>query len=182
MMSPFSFRLQAADGLSPAHLEVEGRSVPDDAEGERATAAEQIVTIGEHAKVVHEQGGAELLRRGDWVMIKVHANERDDAGRLAPILGWGRMAGGNLEEVGHALLTGLQQFAERIGRTVNVEHVAALERAFSEEKKHRGRKRIGPALLIGAAAAGTVAWVAHHTNTKSDQAQPTTNQADQAKQ
>ena len=180
MTSPFSFRLQAADGLSPAHLEVEGRSVPDDAERERATAAEQIVTIGEHGKVVHEQGGAELLRRGDWVMIKVHANERDDAGRLAPILGWGQVAGGDLEEVGHALLTGLQQFAERTGCTANVEHVAALERAFREEKKHRARKRIGSAVAIGTAIA--VAWFAHHTDTKSDQAQPITNQADQVEQ
>lgn len=180
MMPTFSFRLQAADGLSPAHLEMEGRSVPDDAAGERATAAEQIVTIGEHGKVVHEQGAAELLRDGDWVMIKVHANERDDAGRLAPILGWGRVAGGDLEEVGHALLTGLQQFAERTGRTVNVEHVAALERAFSEEKKHRGRRWIGPAVAIGTAVA--VALVAQHADTKSDQAQPTTNQADQAEQ
>jgi DNA-binding transcriptional ArsR family regulator len=180
MMPTFSFRLQAADGLSPAHVEVKGRSVPDDSEDERATAAEQIVTIGEHGKVVYEQGGAELLRRGDWVMIKVHANERDDAGRLAPILGWGRVAGGDPEEVGHALLAGLQQFAERVGRTVNVEHIAALERAFSEEKKHRGRKRIGLAVVIGTAVA--VAWGAHHTDTKSDHARPTTNQADQVEQ
>lgn len=181
MMPTFSFRLQAANGLSPAHLEVEGRSVPDDAERERATAAERIATIAEHGKVVHEQGGAELLRHGDWVMIKVHANERDDADRLAPILGWGPVAGGDLEEVGHALLTELQRFAERTGCTVNVEHVAALERAFREEKKHRARKRIGSAVAIGTAIAAA-AWFAHHTDTKSDQTQPITNQADQVEQ
>lgn len=142
MKAQLSFRAQASDGISPAHLQVRDQMVAEQADAERIAAANEISVISQRGRVLLEQNGAKLTRHGDLLMLKVHSNEPDDRGRLAPILCWGRVTGFDLEDFCNAALVGCDQFAKRIGRTINPHHVALLEEAMRAEKKKRPKKRL----------------------------------------
>jgi len=142
MKTQFSFRAQAADGISPAHLQVRDQIVADQEDAERIAAASEISAISQRGRVLWEQNGAKLTRYGDQIMLKVHSNEPDDRGRLAPILCWGRVTGFDLEDFGNAALAGCDEFAKRIGRTINSDHVALLKQAIRAEKKKHSKRRM----------------------------------------
>lgn len=168
MTRELSYRLQAADGVSPAHLNVAGALVPNEADSERTKAARQIADISQGGRTLFEQGGAKLMRKGDWIMVKVHANERDDRGRLSPIVCWGRVAGADMEDFGKTALSGLDEFADSIDRTINDDHRDAISRAFRAEKRRALGKPLAAILLL-AASAVVVHQVASRVTTKADQ-------------
>lgn len=173
MTPKLSFRLQAADSSSPAYLSIRGELVPGDAEAERVAAAQQIADISQRGRVLFERDGAKLTRRGEWIMIKVHAMELDDRDRLSPIICWGRVKGTDLDSFGDEALSGLDQFASSIGRTINPAHRDAITRALHAEKPCAISKPAAAMLLLAAAAV-----VAHHVTSKdptsADHRAPTT--------
>lgn len=156
MIAHLSFRAQALDNMSPAHLQIGDRLVPEQAAGERRRAAEEITAISERGRVVWERGGAKLTRHGSAIMLKVHGNERDERGRFAPILCWGT-DGGDQGEFRTAAFDGLQMFAGRIGRTINPDHLALLQHAFDDGKKKRSNKWLIPVLAV-IAAVGAIGY------------------------
>lgn len=173
MTPQLSFRLQAADSSSPAHLSIGGELVPGEAEAERAAAAQQIADISQRGRVIFERDGAKLMRKGDWIMIKIHATERDDRDRLSPIVCWGRVAGTDLDSFGNEALSGVDHFARSIGRTINPAHLDAITRALHAEKRCAIGKPVAAMLLLAAAAAA-VHHVTSKDTTSADHPAPTT--------
>ncbi len=161
MTPQLSFRLQAADSLSPAHLNVDGVPVHGEDAAERTAAAQQIADISQGGRVLFDRDGAKLTRRGDWIMIKVHANERDDRDRLSPIICWGRLSGTDLDSFGAEALSGLDVFARSVGRTIKVAHRDAISHALHAERRRAISKPIAGLLLLAASAIAV-----HHVTSK----------------
>lgn len=152
MKSPLNFRAQSADGISPAHLELHGQSIAEAAEEDRKSAADEISVISQRGRVLWDQDGAKIIRYGQQIIVKLHANEPDESGRLMPIVCWGRMTGTDLEAFGRIALSGLDAFAKRMNRTIKADHVMLLQQAFRIQKQKQANRKKLFTLTVAATA------------------------------
>ena len=94
----------------------------------------------------------QLTADGQHFIIEVPSDQRDAAGRTAPIICHGAYGPDAVDELGATVSDGLAGFAAHIGRTLTSGQLEQARDAFAALKKKSPTKRLVWQVAIGAVA------------------------------
>lgn len=123
---------------------------------ERAQAVASVSAISSAGSVLFSRDGVKLFARGNFAVLQVIAEERDQQGRLAPVVCSLEHTpnAGSVEELWQAM----ERFAESIGRSFSAcRRQAALEALNLFAKKPVARGCLG--LFLPVVAIGGIAFL-----------------------
>jgi len=145
----FILSAQALDNVSSDPVSFYGEQLgPDDA-ARRQQAQSSISDVTANGKVVHEQDGVQLKTYRKHFVLEVWSAERDEAGRIAPIVCYGDYGATPEQELGSKAATAVEDFATRIGRSLEAGHFELARSSFDVlKKKSQSQKRIRVALTM----------------------------------
>jgi hypothetical protein len=137
-MEKFTFWAQALDNSSPDHMDKRGEELSPDDSYHRNEVVALVSAVVKRGTRVFESNGVQLTVDKHHFVLEVPSAERDQAGRIAPIVCYGNYDP-VMQSVGNAfgasVAVGLHDFATRIGRSLQPEHVELVDIAFVELKK-----------------------------------------------
>lgn len=144
---------QPLDNRAPDHVEKKGRLLdPRTDAAHREAAVSSVAGVIKHGAVAYSREHIKLTEDRGRFVIELPSAQRDERGRIAPIVGLGELPPTIDDGFGSTVAIELEEFARRIGRTVEPEHMSDVRAAFAEQKKKRSaakKKRLaGGALLF----------------------------------
>ena len=141
-----SFRAQSLDNQSPDPVEVNKHLLGKEDVGERQKLAQKISKVSLDGDQVFSEGSHTASLHGDEFLLQTPSDQRDDAGRIAPILCYGCVPDEPSDSWPGDVVKALVDFAERIGRTVSDKSRKTAHRGvdviLNEKKKRWMRRRI----------------------------------------
>lgn len=149
MMQAKAFQAQSLDNSSPDHLRLAGA-----AEELRGSARAQVYStmagISSQGKLLFAQDGVRLLFKGNSAVLQVVPEERDKAGRLAPVMCWIEQDGvdASKPQPADAVWSSIADFSAAIGRSFSASTRSAVGEAlelFEKKKSTSGRLMVSKA-------------------------------------
>ncbi len=114
-----SFRAQRLDNQDPDHMELDQRPLAEEDVAERQGLARQISGVSlDGSQVFSEESHAAFLL-DDKFLLKTPPDQLDDAGRISPIVCYGRVPEPPPASWSGDVVKAVVGFAERIGRTIS---------------------------------------------------------------
>ena len=147
-------RAQALDNASPDLFEFVGYNNPTD-EPTQEQAARMIFAVIKGAKHVFDDNGMRLTVDDTHFVARVLCEERDIAGRGAPIVCYGECDLLCTDTLSDNVVTALVGFAERIERTIQPNHLELVRKYFDHLKKKAIQPQRSRNLAMWIAAAAT---------------------------
>ena len=150
-----SFRAQSLDNQAPDPMELNQRPLAEEDVAERQELARQISEVSLCGSEVFSEESHAAFLLGDKFLLDTPSDQLDDAGRIAPIICYGRVPKLLSESWSSDVVKAVVGFAERIGRTISPksQEVAGLGvDAILEEVKKQNRIRVMGTMLWGAGA------------------------------
>ncbi len=134
-----SFRAQRLDNQDPDHMEIDQYSLAEDDVTERQELARKISEVSLHGFEVFPKGSHAAFLLNDKFLLKAPSDQLDEAGRIAPIICYGRVPDDPPESWSGDVVEALNAFAEGIGRTVSKKNAKVARRALEAvlNKKRR---------------------------------------------
>lgn len=161
MMRAKVFQAQALDNSSSDHLRLAEHGAELRSPIREKTYS-GIASISAHGTVLFAQDGVKLIVKGSAAVLQVVAEERDHAGRLAPVVCWVEQdteQGSGTSGV-DAVWASLEQFSVAIGRSFSEpKRLAAREALELLAKKQPSQSLI--ALAIALVQREWAEWVKH---------------------
>ncbi len=156
-----SFLAQRLDNQDPDHMELNGCRLAEEDVDKRQKLDRQISEVSWDGSQVFSEGYHAAFLLDDKFLLKTPSDQRDEAGRIAPILCYGRVPPEPSESWPGDVVEALIAFAGRIGRTVSEKSAEVARRAVEavvKKKRRNGIRR--KALWITAFAVGlSVVWI-----------------------
>lgn len=150
MMHAKVFQAQALDNSSSDHLRL-AESGAELRSPIREQTYSTLIRISAQGSVLYAQDGVKLFVKGNAAVLQVVAEERDRAGRLAPVVCWiEHNTGQGPGAIGvDAVWASLEQFATAIGRSFSEpKRLAAREALEQFEKKQPSQSFIALAITL----------------------------------
>jgi len=141
----------ALDNTSPDHFEVRGRVLDAADTSQRQEAVSFVSSVVRREKWTFKERGMRLTADGSHFLLEVPSEQRDSAGRTAPIVCCGDYEATICEALGASTAVALNDFAKRIGRTLSPAHLDLVPVFFDNLKKKSSTKKLLRALLMGIA-------------------------------
>lgn len=163
MTEKFIFWAQALDNSSPDHIEVHGQGLSPDDGARRQKAVSLVSSVVKAGTRVFDSGAVQLTADRNHFVIEVPSAQRDRAGRTAPIVCYGDYDSMVGEALGDSVAVALAEFAERIGRRLQAEHLELARGSFAALKKKSSTRRLARVIGIAAVALAVLAlsyWLA----------------------
>ncbi len=116
------FWAQALDNTSPDHIELNGKELLHDDTANRQRAVSLMSSIVKAGSEVFDRDNVRITVDSRRFVVAVPSNERDCAGRIAPIVCCGEYNSPVEDGFIDKVKDGLGGFAKNIGRTVSQKH------------------------------------------------------------
>jgi hypothetical protein len=148
----FTFWAQPLDNSSPDHIAVRGEALSADDSKGRQHAVSLVSNVMKRGTSIFKMDGVQLTADEHHFVLEVPSDQRDKSGRIAPIVCYGNYdstVGGALEKLVPA---GLDDFAKRIGRSLQGGQLELARRSFEDLKKKASTRRLVRVIGYGAAA------------------------------
>jgi hypothetical protein len=146
---------QALDNTSPDHFDVDGRDLNANETVARQAAVSMVSNVIKNGRRIFERDGVLLTADVSHFVVEVPSVQRDHTGRTAPIVCYGIYSSKTSDSNGAFAADALYNFATRIGRTLQPEHINLVRMSLNDLKKKSMTKRlartpwiVGLALLI----------------------------------
>ncbi|MDC7701633.1 hypothetical protein [Vogesella indigofera] len=140
---------QALDNASPDHFEVHGKVLPPDDTERRQEAVSLVSRVIKGGERLFEKSGVLLTADDNCFVVEVSSVQRDSAGRTAPIVCYGNFDATVVDALGTSVTVALNDFAKRIGRTLQPEHFELVRASFETLKKKSSTTKLLRTVLIG---------------------------------
>ena len=150
-MKQFIFWAQALDNTSPDHVEMRGQVLSPDDAVEREKAASTVADIIRRGSAVYQEGHFKLTVCKNRFVLEVPSVQRDNAGRVAPLVCCGEYRSRDLDILEHAVASALDRFAQGIEREIDSSQRNSIGPAFAVLKKKSVSGRRGCLMALGAA-------------------------------
>lgn len=127
---------QALDNLSPDHFQMRGLELEIDNSNDRQEAVSLASKVTKFGVCIFDNGGVKLTIYRQHFVVKVLSIERDCAGRLAPIICYGGYStDSDINTISDSVAAAIGEFALKIGRNIQSEHVELIRDSFKKLKK-----------------------------------------------
>ena len=150
-----SFRAQRLDNKNPDHMELDQRPLAEGDVTERQKLARQISEVSLRGSQVFSEEHHAAFLLDDKFLLDTPSDQSDDAGRIAPIICYGRVPEPPPESWSDEVVKAVVGFAERIGRTVSPKSQEIAGRgvdAILAGAQKQNRMRVMGKMLWGAGA------------------------------
>ena len=141
-LSLLSFRAQRLDNQDPDHMEIDQYSLSEEDVAKRQKLARKISEVSLNGSQAFSDGYHTAFLLKDEFLLKTPSDQLDDAGRIAPIITYGRVPDDPSESWPRDVVKALTAFAGRIGRTVCKENETVAQRAMEAVIKKNRRDSI----------------------------------------
>ena len=166
MQNPkLSFLAQRLDNQDPDHMEQDQRPLVEEDAGERKELDRQISKVSlDGSKVFSEGYHAAFLLKNEF-LLKTPSEQKDEAGRIAPIICYGRVPSEPPESWPNSVVQALTAFAGRINRTISGKSAEVARNAVEAIVKKKRRNNLRRKALwagtfaIGLAVIGVIWWI-----------------------
>ena len=155
MTDKFILWAQALDNTSPDHIHVHGKNLEPDDTVQRQEAVSKVSSVIKNGVRLVEERSVLLTADASHFVVEVPSAQRDHAGRTAPIICYGDYDTTSGDAFGKSVAEALDDFAKRIGRTLQREHFELARGSFETLKKKSSTKKLvrmagaaGLALLV----------------------------------
>ncbi|WP_125470269.1 hypothetical protein [Achromobacter aegrifaciens] len=135
MTGTFILWAQALDNASPDHFEMRGCVLAPDDTAQRQEAVSLISSVVKKGSRVCEESSVILTADNLHFILEIPSAERDNAGRPAPIVCYGDYDSTG-DAIGTSTAAALENFARRIGRTLQPEHLELVQKFLKALKKN----------------------------------------------
>ena len=150
-----SFRAQSLDNQAPDPMELNQRPLSEVDVAERQELARQISEISLRGSEVFSEDSHAAFLLDDKFLLDTPSDQLDDAGRIAPIVCYGRVPEPPPASWSGHVVKAVVGFAERIGRTISPKSQEIAGRgvdAILAEVQKQDRMRVMGTVLWGAVA------------------------------
>jgi hypothetical protein len=160
MRHKFTLWAQALDNTAPDHFDVRGRDLDANETVLRQTAVSNVSNVIKNGRRIYDQDGVLLTVDTSNFVVEVPSVQRDRTGRTAPIVCHGVYDAGAADSDSASAVAALNDFATRIGRTLQPEHLTLVRLSFEVLKKKSPTTRSARAAPIGVVALVllTIVW------------------------
>lgn len=161
-MAKFVLWAQALDNSSPDHFEVGGEELSPDDAIRREEAVASVYGVIKSGMRVYDLNDVILTAHVRDFVLEVPSAQRDHAGRSAPIVCQGQYDVERGDALGDSATLALDDFARRIGRTLQPEHIDGARAAFAALKQKLSTTNVGRTLGVGGVVLvilGLVYWL-----------------------
>ena len=149
-----AFRAQKLDNQNPDHMELDQRPLAEEDVTERQKLARQISEVSLRGSQVFSEGHHVAFLLDDKFLLDTPSDQLDDAGRIAPIICYGRVPEPPLASWSDEVVKAVVGFAERIGRTISPKSQEIAGRGvnaiFAETQKEKSGMHVTGKALWGA--------------------------------
>lgn len=152
MTGKFILWAQALDNASPDHFEVRGEELSADDTVRRQEGVSSVSTVIKKGTRLYDVSDVLLTADDRHFVLEVPSAQRDRAGRTAPLVCYGDYDATVGDALGASAAVALDDFAKRIGRTLQPEHFERARASFKVLKKKSSMMKLVPAARIVAAA------------------------------
>lgn len=142
MTERLRFWAQALDNTSPDHFDMRGEPLAPDDSAARQEIVSRVSRVARSGSRVFQRDGVRLLADGRHFVVEVASVQRDEAGRIAPVVCYGSCSRNDTLPVDETVVA-IVEFAAGIGRSVHPEHVELIHAALSAQQKKVRRGRLG---------------------------------------
>lgn len=149
-MNKFILWAQALDNASPDHFDVNGKDLKPDETMQRQLAVSRVSNVIKNGVRIFEHNGVMLTADAHHFVIEIPSVQLDRAGRTAPIVCYGDYDAMVGDALGTSAALALDDFAKRIGRTLQPEHFERTQASFEALKKKVSKTKIMRTIGIGA--------------------------------
>jgi len=143
---------QALDNASPDHFEVGGEELSTDDTVRRQEGVSSVSTVIKNGTRLYDASGVLLTADDRHFVLEAPSAQRDHAGRTAPLVCYGDYDATLGDVLGASAAVALDDFAKRIGRTLQPEHFELARASFKALKKKSSTMKLVRAAGILAAA------------------------------
>lgn len=150
MTDKFILWAQALDNASPDHFEVRGKDLKPDDSVQRQEAVSLVSSVIKSGARIFDQSGVLLTADDRHFVVEVPSAQLDRAGRTAPIVCYGDYDATVGDVLGASAAVALDDFAKRIGRTLQPEHFELARASFKALKKKSSTTKLVRTVGIGA--------------------------------
>lgn len=151
MMERSVFWAQALDNSSPDHIYMHGEPLSPSDSARRQEAVSLVSGVVKTGVRVFESHGMSLTADEGHFVVEILSAQRDQAGRTAPLVCYGKYDSTMTASFGALVAGDLNDFAERIGRSLQPGHFELARESFVVLKKKLLRKKLVRVLGIAAA-------------------------------
>lgn len=159
MTEKFILWAQALDNASPDHFDVRGEELSANDSARRQEAVSSVSNVIKSGARVYEHSGVLLTADDRHFVLEVPSAQRDRTGRTAPIVCYGEYETAVGAELGNSAVVALDDFARRIGRTLQAEHFEFVRKSFEALKKKSLTMRLVRMVGIGGVILSLMALV-----------------------
>tara|TARA_R110000787_G_scaffold86057_11_gene183395 strand:+ start:10340 stop:10822 length:483 start_codon:yes stop_codon:yes gene_type:complete len=133
MNASLCFKAQSLDNTSPDHYQIGTDLLTDNDTIRRQEIADKIADIMRQRSFPLKSNGAELILYRRKFLAQVHAVQTDEAERRAPIICIGEFDQKRASRADvQCVIQALEDFAAKINRTIEPEHIKFLGSAFEQ--------------------------------------------------
>lgn len=140
-----SFRAQRLDNQDPDHMEIDQYSLAEEDVAKRQELARKISEVSLRGSEVFPEGSHAAFLLDNKFLLKTPSDQLDEAGRIAPIICYGRVPDEPPESWPGDVVEALTTFAGRIGRTVSKKNAkvaqCAIETVAKKKRLNNMRRR-----------------------------------------
>lgn len=152
MKDKFIFWAQALDNSSPDHIDMHGEALSPHDTVRRQEAISRVSNVVKGGTCIFESNDVHLTADAHHFVVEVPSAQRDERGRTTFIVCCGEYSLANGDTLGATVATGLEEFAQRIGRSIQPDHAALVRAAFVALQQRDSTKKLVRAVAFGAAA------------------------------
>lgn len=161
MTGKFILWAQALDNASPDHFEFRGEALTADDTVRRQEGVSSVSTVIKKGTRLFDVSGVLLTADERNFVLEVPSAQRDRAGRTAPLVCYGEYDASEGDALGASAAVALDDFAKRIGRTLQPEHFELVRTSFkAREKKSSKLVRAAGIVVATLVLLFTVYWLA----------------------
>lgn len=130
-----TFWAQALDNVSPDAIEFSGETLAPDDSARRQKVVSSVSLTVRNGREIFDSDGVRLIVDRQHFVMEVNSAERDQAGRIAPIVCFGHYDQGDVGSISSEVSLGLAAFAKQIGRNIESAQHEAILASFAQLKK-----------------------------------------------
>ena len=158
----FGLWAQALDNSSPDHMaNIDGRQIQPDDNTEREKVVSEVSGIIKGGVYKSEVEGIKLTANDKQFVLEVISSEKDCRERSAPILCYGDYDKKNTGGIEDSIITSLNTFAGKIGRTIPPKCDDLVRTAFTALKEEIKKKKIRNITIATIATIGAAIGATH---------------------
>ena len=155
-----SFLAQRLDNQDPDHMAMNGKALAAEEVDKRRELDRHISKVSLDGSQVHSEGYHAAFLLQNEFLLKTPSDQRDDAGRIAPILCYGHVSGKEPKSWPCEVVEAMTDFAGSIGRTVSEKEAAQRgAKAIIKRKRRNNRFRFTRKTAFALSGLWIIYWI-----------------------